>query len=189
MSFPPPPDVTPLDETRLLARQAHLESEIARTSPRPRGRRPRVVRAGIVAVAGVAVGAALLTGRGGGPDVVSRALAAVSRGPYLVVVTSGDGMGTATLVHLRTGSVERLRAEIETWYDTRRQRPTTTRFCVRMFGPQTRTGCFPGAMMGADSLAITGSIDGYRSALADGRATKTGSAVVRDGRRRGCASA
>ncbi|HEY3613233.1 MAG TPA: hypothetical protein VGK92_05980, partial [Gaiellales bacterium] len=115
----PPPAVAPLDDECLAARQVHLEREIART--RARAPRRRIVRGGIVVAAGLAAAAVLLTGRGSGPDAVAKALAAVSRGPYLgIVVHSPRPIGSSTLVHLDTHAVEPVRGEAELWFDTRK---------------------------------------------------------------------
>ncbi|MDX6628493.1 MAG: hypothetical protein QOH00_739 [Gaiellales bacterium] len=176
----PPPDVAPLDEARLVARQAHLEREIARSDARTPRR--RVVHGGILAAAGLAAVAFLLTGRGSQTDAVARALAAVSRGPYLGIVVHGN-RGSSTLIHLDTRSTERVRAEAEIWFDTRKHgRAANIGGCTRLVGPSTRSGCIGWTFAFVDSTVITGSIDRYRNALATGRVHKTTSAIVR-GRR------
>jgi hypothetical protein len=133
----------------------------------------------VVAV-GFAAVAALLIGRGGGPDVVSRALAAVNRGPYLGVVVRGPHDGTYTLVHLETHSVERVRPQIELWFDTRKHGARANAGgCVRLVGPATRSGCFGSVFGTGDPIAITGSLDRYRAALAGGHVLETTAATVR----------
>ena len=173
------PDIAPLDETRLAARQVHLEREVARATGRSR-RRNRIIRGGVVAVAGLAVVVTLLTGRGGGPDIVTKALAAVSRGPYLGIAEHPDHVGLITLVHLRTHTPERVYTEYETWFDTRKHGASeTVGACVRWIGATARTACIPQFFSDADPLAITGSIDRYRAALASGRVRRAGTATVR----------
>jgi len=182
MNLQTPPRVSPLDETRLVARRAHLEAELARTASPARWRR-RLVRGGIVAVAGLAAVAVLLTGRGSGSDVEAKALAAVSRGPYLGILERPDHVGLISFVHLRTHTSERVKSQYETWFDTRKHgSAATVGGCVRWIGPTARTTCIPEFVTDADPLAITGSIDRYRAALASGRVTRAGTAVVR-GRR------
>lgn len=178
----PPPEIAPLDEARLVARRAHLEREIARSAAR--APRLRIVRGTIVVAAGVAVAAVLLTGRGGGQDALAKARAAVSRGPYLGIVEHTNGGFSSTLIHLDTRSTERVRAEAETWFDTRKHgRAASVGGCVRFVGPTTRSGCVGPVFMGfSDPTWITGSIDRYRTALANGQVHKTTVATVR-GRR------
>jgi hypothetical protein len=179
MNLQTPPAVSPLDETRLVARQAHLASELARGAA-PARRRRGLVRGGILAVAGLAAVAVLLTGRGGGPDVEAKALAAVSRGPYLGIVERPDHVGLLTFVHLRTHTSERVYTQYETWFDTRKHgRAATVGACVRWIGPTAHTACSFEYFSDADPLAITGSIDRYRAALASGRVTRAGTGTVR----------
>jgi hypothetical protein len=177
----PPPDIAPLDEARLGARQAHLEREIARSAAR--APRRRIVRGGIVIAAGLAAAAVLLTGRGGGTDAVAKALAAVSRGPYLGIVVHTTRPESSVLIRLDTRSTERVRDEAEIWFDTRKHgQAATIGGCVRIIGSSTRSGCIGSTFIYSDSTIITGSIDRYRKALASGRVHKTTSAIVR-GRR------
>ena len=117
---------------------------------------------------------------GGGPDVVSRALAAVNRGPYLGVVVRGPHDGTYTLVHLETHSIERVRPQIELWFDTRKHGARANAGgCIRLVGPATRTGCYGSIFGTGDPIAITGSLDSYRAALASGHVRRTAEATVR----------
>jgi hypothetical protein len=179
MNLDAPPEVAPFDETRLNARQAHLEREVARSGARTPHRR-RGLRAGVVGAVGFAAVAALLSGRGGGPDVVSRALAAVSRGPYLGVVARSPHAGSLTLVHLETHSVERVRPQVEIWFDTRKHGARANAGgCIRLVGPVTRSGCYASVFSGGDPIAITGSLDRYRTALASGHVRKVNEATVR----------
>ena len=124
--------------------------------------------------------AALLTGRGGGPDVVSRALAAVSGGPYLGIAVAPDHAGRWTLVHIDTHATERVVIRTELWFDTRKHGISASfGGCSRIAGPVTHSGCISSVFASGDPLAITGSIDGYRAALASGRAQRANDAVVR----------
>ncbi len=174
-----PPDVAPLDDARLAARQANLERELAR-SPGPARR--RLLRAGAVALAGIAAGGVLLTGRGGQRDAVARALAAVSGGPYLGIVVRFDHAGHSTIVHLDTHAAELVRPRSELWFDTRKHgRAANVGGCTRLVGPRTRTGCVGAFGTGLPAL-FTGAIDHYRAALASGQVKRTSSGVVR-GRR------
>jgi hypothetical protein len=176
-----PPEIAPLDEGRLVARQAHLERELVRSATRPPRR--RLVRGGIVVAACVAAAAVLLVGRDGGPDALARARAAVSRGPYLGIVVRTPRRGPALLVHLDTHATERVHYEAEIWFDTRKHsRAATPGGCTRVVGPTTRSGCIGSTFSYGDSTLITGSIDHYRTALATGRVHKISSAIVR-GRR------
>jgi hypothetical protein len=181
MNIDSPPEIAPLDEARLVARRAHLEREFARSSTR--APRRRLVRAGVVVATCLAAAAVLLAGRGGGPDAVAKALAAVSRGPYLGIVVRTPQRGPALLVHLDTRATERVRYEAEIWFDTRKHSPAATAVgCTRIVGPTTRSTCIGSTFSYGDSTLITGSIDHYRTALATGRVHKTSSAIVR-GRR------
>ncbi len=179
MNLHAPPAVAPLDESRLNARQAHLERELARLGVRT-PRRRRGLRAGVVVAVGIAAVAAVLSGRGGGPDVVGRALAAVSRGPYLGVVVRSPNPGTYTLVHLEAHSVERVHPQVEIWFDTRKHGARANAGgCIRLIGPATRSGCFGSVFGSGAPIAITGSLDSYRAALAVGKVVKTTRATVR----------
>jgi hypothetical protein len=172
------PDVAPLDEARVQARQAHLERELSRSS-RPGLRRRRSVRGAAIAAVLLAVAAFVLSGRDGGPDALARARAAVSRGPYLGVALEPTPARHLPLVLLDTHSVERLRWRLELWFDTRKHgRAASAGGCTRMIGPQTRTGCL-GSVSAGDPVAFTGALDHYRSALANGTVQMTGSATVR----------
>jgi hypothetical protein len=176
-----PPEIAPLDEARLVARQAHLERELARSPAR--APRRRLVRGGIVVAAGLAAAGVLLAGRGGGPDALAKARAAVSRGPYLGIVIHTPPSRSALLVHLSPASLERVHYQAEVWFDTRKHGPAATiGECTRIIGSATRSGCIGVAFSYADSTIITGSIDHYRAALASGRVHKVSSAIVR-GRR------
>ena len=174
-----PPEVAPLEGSRLNARREHLERELTlRGVQTPRRRRG--LRAGVVVAVGIAAVAAVLSGRGGGPDVVGRALAAVSRGPYLGVVVRSPHPGTYTLVHLETHAVERVRPQVEIWFDTRKHGARANAGgCIRLIGPATRSGCFGSVFGSGDPIAITGSLDSYRAALAVGKVVKTTRATVR----------
>ena len=149
----------------------------ARRSPRR-----RVVRGAILVAAGVVAAAVLLTGRGSSPDALAKALAAVSRGPYLGIQIRGN-TGVSTLIHLDSHSTERVRAETELWFDTRvHGRKANVGGCVRFVGPVTRSGCVGWAFAFMDATVYTGSIDRYRTALANGQVHKTTTGIVR-GRR------
>jgi len=179
MNLLAPPEVAPLDEVRTSARQEHLERELERRDARA-PRRRRGLRSGAAVAVGIGAVAALLIGSGGGPDVVSRALAAVNRGPYLGVVVRGPHDGTYALVHLETHSIERVRPQIELWFDTRKHGARANAGgCIRLVGPATRTGCYGSIFGTGDPIAITGSLDSYRAALASGHVRRTAEATVR----------
>jgi hypothetical protein len=180
MNLQAPPAVAPLDDSRRVARQAHLEAELARGGASTRGRL-RLARGGILVVAGLAAATLLLTGRGGGADVEAKALAAVSRGPYLGIVARPDHDGLLTLVHFETHTTERVHTQSETWFDTRKHGAVSNvGGCVRWVGPETHTACVGEFFSGGDlSRAIIGSIDRYRAALASGRVTRAGTGMVR----------
>jgi hypothetical protein len=174
-----PPEVTGLDAPRLEARRAHLEREIARDERRTQRLR-RSARVIAAALAATACAAVLLSGRGPEPDAVARALAAVDRGPYLgFSLHTQRRTTTASLIHLRAHSIERVHREIEVWFDTRKTgRGASAGGCIRLVGAKTRTGCV-GAVSAGVPAAFTGAFDGYRSALANGSVRKVSSATVR----------
>lgn len=173
-----PPEIAPPDSSRLAARQAHLGRELSRTAAR-RPLRRGLVRAGAVIALAVVAGAVALTGRGGQPDAVARALAAVSRGPYLGIVVRFDHAGHSTLVHLDTHTAELVRPRSELWFDTRKHgRAADVGGCTRLVGPHTHSACVGAILTGLPAL-FTGAIDHYRAALASGQVKRTSSGVVR----------
>lgn len=131
------PPLRDLPGSRLAQRREHLRSEIAVSEvsdrrPTLRRRpsstsllaRPRVFRAGAVAVA-ITIGALLLVSPWeGSPSLAERARAAIGDGPVLHVVTthrnSQGGSFVGPIVEIDTGELVPAERETEVWFDESR---------------------------------------------------------------------
>ena len=139
-----------------------------------RARRPRRLRIGAaaaIAVAFVAVAiVALLAPSRHGSSVVDRALAAIGDGPVLHIVLR-DTTPRWTTVDLATGRHDAAYQEIETWSDPERG----SHWILRVDGNVINDSVWGRPIT---DPALTAFVNGYRSALEDGRARDVGNGEV-----------
>jgi hypothetical protein len=176
------------EDPELLA----VADAIATTQVRRRRRRTSRIVAGAVAAAAVAALAVASPWQGSSRhSLVDRALAAIGTGPVLHAVLEAEQLHEPVAVDLATGRERALPTTIEIWFDAEQQAEHSIR---RIDGQlkdeslQTRTqvvtprGSVPAGSAPWLDPALREFVDGYRSALASGRARRDGHGLV-DGRR------
>jgi hypothetical protein len=175
------------DDPELLA----LADAIATTQAgRRRRRASRIVGVAATAVALAALAVASPWQGSSRPSLVDRALAAIGGGPVLHAVLEPELPHQLAAVDLATGRERPLPATTEIWFDKQRN---VERSIFRIGGQlkheslQTRTrlvtprGSFRTDVAPWLDPALREFLDGYRSALSSGRASRDGEGVV-DGR-------
>jgi hypothetical protein len=175
------------DDPELLA----LADAIAST--RAGRRRHRAARIVVAAAAAAALAALAVSSPWQGssrPSLVDRALAAIGSGPVIHAVLEHERPDAQVAVDLATGRERQLPVTTEIWFDDERKLEHSI-FRIddqlKYESLQTRTrlvtrqGSLPSAAAPWLDPALREFVDGYRSALSSGRATRDGTGVV-DGR-------
>ena len=180
------PDLVELlsDDPELLA----LADAIAATRPgRRRGRLARVLAAAAVVAALTALAVVSPWESSSRPSLVDRALAAIGSGPVLHAVLEHERLDAPIAVDLATGRERALPTTTEIWFDEKRKvEHSTLRIDGQVKGESLQTltrsispgGSFPSHTEPWLDPALREFADGYRSALASGRAIRDGQGVV-----------
>ncbi|HEX9380106.1 MAG TPA: hypothetical protein VF891_01295 [Gaiellaceae bacterium] len=149
------------------------------------GRPPRrILRVSVAAtVTAIAAAVALVTAwPNGGPNVVDRALAALSTGPVIHAVVERSSPNNL-VVDLATGDARERIHTIEYWYDRERSALHTrlltdgkmlTEIVETPTGSDSDLGHYPGGIAAQLDPALAGFVTQYREALADGTAKIVG---------------
>jgi hypothetical protein len=172
------------EDPELLA----VADAIATTQVRRRRRRTSRVIAAATAAAAVAALAVASPWQGSRPpSLVDRALAAIGTGPVLHAVLENERSDAPVAVDLASGRERALPTTTEIWFDEEREMEHSI---LRIDGQvkneslQTRTrfvsprGSFPTRAAPWLDPGLREFVDGYRSALASGRARRDGEGVV-----------